>query len=99
MKNITTRGFRDKNDFVPKQFTLQVSPQAVYIVFDEQLDAFRSVSVIAKSALLPTSRPSVCIGEAPTGRISMELYIGDFMKICPDIPNLVINGQKIWYFT
>jgi hypothetical protein len=79
VKRVTARGFRDKNDFVPKQFTLQVSPQAVYIVFDELLDIFRSVRVVAKSAYyLRHVRPVACIGQAPTGRISIKLYTGDF---------------------
>jgi hypothetical protein len=31
---------------------------------------------------------------APTGRISVKFFIGDFIKICEDNPKLVKIGQK-----
>ena len=42
----------------------------------------------------PFVRSSACISAAPTGRISVKFVIGDFMKLCREILDLVKIGQK-----
>jgi len=43
----------------------------------------------------PSVRLSACISPAPTGRIYVKYYTGDFYgNICRHNPNLVTDGQK-----
>ena len=61
--------------------------------------AFLARSTVAKNAyelrnVRPSVRSSARISAAPTGQISVKFVIGDFMKICREILDLVKIGQK-----
>jgi hypothetical protein len=57
---------------------------------------FLALRILAKRTyhLVMTVRPSDSISSASTGRINVKFYIGNFMKICREIINLMKIGQK-----